>query len=188
MRKKARGKRRGNKRSRCDCSMSRGALPSSRSVLLRTSDPRPALQRLRVVGDFLENREDDVENIDYALSPIKDLSTTARSLDCTIALREAGPNSCATWPALNPRLMNRFRHCSWLRAIRPLSVRFSGWGVQLASKCALPSRFPTPNVDMPCSRAGSRKRTIGERLYAGCSGSRHRKLAEKVLANGLVYH
>jgi len=54
-----------------------------------TSDPRPALQRLRVVGDFLENREDDVENIDYALSPIKDLSATARSLNCTIALREA---------------------------------------------------------------------------------------------------
>ena len=55
-----------------------------------TSDPRPALERLRVVGDFLGNREDDVEDIDYALSPIRDLSNTARSLNCTISLREPG--------------------------------------------------------------------------------------------------
>jgi len=55
-----------------------------------TSDPKPALERLRLVGDFLENREDDVENIDYALSPIKDLSATARRLNCTITLREPG--------------------------------------------------------------------------------------------------
>jgi hypothetical protein len=54
-------------------------------------DPRAALKRLRVVGDFLENHENDVEDIDYALSPIKDLSTAARSLDCKITLREAGP-------------------------------------------------------------------------------------------------
>jgi hypothetical protein len=54
-----------------------------------SSDPRPALHRLRLVGDFLEDREDEGENIDYALSPIKELSATARSLNCTIALREA---------------------------------------------------------------------------------------------------
>jgi hypothetical protein len=55
------------------------------------SDPKAALKRLRIVGDFLENHENDVENIDYALSPIKDLSNAARSLACKITLREAGP-------------------------------------------------------------------------------------------------
>jgi hypothetical protein len=55
-----------------------------------TSDPKPALERLRIVGDFLGKRENDVEDIDYALSPIRDLSNTARSLNCTITLREPG--------------------------------------------------------------------------------------------------
>jgi len=54
-----------------------------------TSDPKPALDRLRLVGDFLANQQDDVEDIDYALSPIEELSATARRPNCTITFREA---------------------------------------------------------------------------------------------------
>ena len=84
------GKKRAKKKSLCGYSRSRGALPYSRSVRLRLPTRRPLCSAFKVIGDFLENQADDVENIDYALSPIRDLSATARSLDCTIALREVG--------------------------------------------------------------------------------------------------
>ena len=128
-----------------------------------TSDPRPALQRLRVVGEFLENGEDDVENIDYALSPIKDLSTTARSLDCTIALREAGPNK---------RVLARFQPTSYESISTLLLVEgdtsFVGTvqrvGGATGVKCGLRVGF---QHRMLICRVPEREvaRTIGKRLY-----------------------
>src|SRR5262249_31362146 len=47
------------------------------------------LDRLRVVGRFLEETNEDDDEIEHALSPIRDLSATARSLGCTISFREA---------------------------------------------------------------------------------------------------
>ena len=128
-----------------------------------TSDPRPALHRLRLIGDFLEDQENDVENIDYALSPIKDLSATARSLDCTITLREAGPGK---------RILARFQPTSYESISKVLLVEgetsFVGTvqrvGGATGVKCGLRVGFQhrmlicrVPEKDVA--------RAIGKRLY-----------------------
>lgn len=51
--------------------------------------PKTTLQRLRNTGRVLTN-PDAVEDNEYILRPVKDLSTIAGSLKCSVLLREAG--------------------------------------------------------------------------------------------------
>jgi hypothetical protein len=48
-----------------------------------------SIQRLREIGRVLENPEDVGEENEYIIRPIKDLSSIADSLDCSLLLREA---------------------------------------------------------------------------------------------------
>ena len=56
---------------------------------LGVKSPTPAITHLRVVGMILSNPDKAGEN-EYLLSPIERLSAVARSLDCTITIRESG--------------------------------------------------------------------------------------------------
>ncbi len=151
-----------------------------------SSDSTSALQRLKVIGDFLENQADDVENIDYALSPIRDLSATARSLDCTIALREVGHKN----RILGALPIDILRiHFEIAPGRRRNVFRWNGSKGRGATavKCGLRVGFQhrmlicrVPEKDVA--------RTIGKRLYEDVVVHGTANWLKKILEDDLIHH
>jgi hypothetical protein len=111
------------------------------SAVFRFVGPSPTqvIQRLRETGRILQNPE-DVGQSEYMLRPVKDLSSIADSLNCSVIVREAGKKN---------QILARIEADSYTRISKSLLVsgdtKLSGSvqrvGGATATKCALRVSF-----------------------------------------------
>jgi hypothetical protein len=132
-----------------------GPLPGAQS-------PKAAVERLRLAGRVIKNPDEVGEN-DYVLRPIERLSATARRLDCSIIVREPGPES-AILARIEP---GSFEHIS-KRLFISGDTSFTGTvqrvGGATEMRCAL--RVSFQNRLLFCRVAGvDVARKLGDRLY-----------------------